>query len=232
MNYDIVYILANNLNDSELIYSVRSVIRNFPYNKIWFAGGTPEHIYADIQMPWTQIGDTKWKKINNTIKLICNQEDLTEKFWLFNDDFFVMRPITEVSEVPVIDGTLDYLFRRRIKNDKKILSYATQLLITQKALEQKELDILNYELHAPILMEKEKVLKTLNTFPDATQIRSLYGNQHHIKGKDAHDIKITNEDQKPTGKEIFLSTDEKSFQKGKVGEYIRNRFPDKSKYEL
>ena len=38
MKSDIVYILKNGEISDEIIYSIRSVCKNFPYRKIWIYG--------------------------------------------------------------------------------------------------------------------------------------------------------------------------------------------------
>ena len=49
--YDVVYLLKNDYASDELRYSVRSVVKNFPYNRIVFVGGKPDDIEPDIYIP-------------------------------------------------------------------------------------------------------------------------------------------------------------------------------------
>ena len=231
MNNDIVYILKNNLDDTELIYSVRSVCCNFEYNNIWFAGGIPKNIAADYHFPIEQIGRNKWLKVLYTIKLLCECDKLSDNFWLFNDDFFIMRPLT-TSLPPLIDGTINN--RIKILNTKyptQMSRYAEQLYITEQILKKHNYDTLNYALHVPMLINKTKALKTIKTFPETPMFRSLYGNQHKIGGTIIKDVKISDPNQKPTGKEYLLSTSDISFKEGRVGKYIKSQFQEKCKYE-
>ena len=228
MKHDIVYILKNDIDDTELIYSIRSVVKNFPYNRIWFAGGTPEHLEPDNFMPIKQAGQNKWEKVSNTLRLICNNNDITEDFWLFNDDFFIMQPVNDFPAA--VRGTM----RNRILELKKkhgYSSYANQLERTELFLRTKGYDTLDYALHVPILINKKKALETLKTFPNIPMFRCLYGNQHKLGGVYMDDVKIYELNKKPTGDEIMLSTTDKSFNEGKVGPYIKAQFPEKCKYE-
>lgn len=232
MNKDIVYILKNNLDDTELIYSIRSVCQNFPFRNIWFAGGTPQHVSADGYLPMKQDGGNKWFKVTNTIKRICKVQDISDDFWLFNDDFFIMRPCT-TSLPPLLDGTIE----RRINEIKNrqpqpMSKYAEQLFFTEKLLKSFGYDTLNYAVHTPMLINKNKALNTIYKFPNSPMFRSLYGNQHRIGGTLIEDVKIYNLDQKPTGDEYLLSTTDDSFREGRVGKYIRDAFPEKCKYEI
>ena len=62
--------------------------------------------------------------------------------------------------------------------------------------------------------------------------RSLYGNIYKIGGRNLPDPKIVNYKKQPEESAEFLSTNEKSFRYGLVGKFIRERFPNPSKYEI
>lgn len=225
---DIVYILKNNIDDKELIYSVRSVCQNFPYNRIWFAGGKPKRIIPDNYMSLTQKGCTKWDKVTFTLKQICLNDEITENFWLFNDDFFIMQPVEEFSTA--ILGTI----RERIeelKNRYGSSLYQEQLERTERILKSKGYDTLDYALHVPILINRKKALETIEEFKGYPMFRCLYGNYNKIEGVKMDDVKIYERTQEPTGNEIMLSTTNDSFRFGKVGKYIKQQFPNKCRYE-
>ena len=215
MNNDIVYILKNDLDDEELIYSIRSVCANFEFGSIWFAGGHSENIIPDHHIHVNQKGQNKWYKVRNTLEIICNNKEISNDFWLFNDDFFIMKPLTS-SLPPLIDGTI--LKRIKELNKKyplKNSGYVQQLSITKLCLHTQEFDTLNYALHVPMLINKKKALETLKLFPNCPMFRSLYGNHHKIGGTIINDVKIYDLDQKPTGEEYLLSTTNESFHNGR-----------------
>ena len=54
MNNDIVYFVKNTEENEELIYSLRSVDKNFPFNKVWFFGGCPKGLTPDVHIPVVQ----------------------------------------------------------------------------------------------------------------------------------------------------------------------------------
>lgn len=225
---DIVYILKNDIDDTELIYSIRSVVENFPYNRIWFAGGKPKNITPDRYMELKQKGYTKWEKVTYTLKQICLNDEITNDFWLFNDDFFIMQPVTDFPTA--IRGTM----RDRIKELRKrygASSYQQQLVRTENVLKRRGYDTLDYALHVPILINKEKALETIEEFKGYPMFRCLYGNYNKIEGVMMDDVKVYERNQEPTGNELMLSTTNDSFKYGKVGEYIKQQFPNKCKYE-
>ncbi len=230
MKYDIVYILQNGYEKDELIYSLRSICANFPHRKVWIYGGTPEGLDNVSLVPYTQVGNTKWERVNNTIKEICKNDEITEDFWLFNDDFFIMKKVRKLE--PMTDGTLWARVNRIAdRHGNRDTEYSARLRDTARVLRDRGYDRLNYALHVPMLINRKKGLETLNEFKGYPMFRSLYGNHHRIGGVIGDDVKIMKLSQKPTGKETYLSTDDKSFAEGEAGRYIRKAFPEKCKYE-
>lgn len=230
-DHDIVYILKNNYVSDELKYSLRSVCKNFPYRKIWFYGGKPDRIQPDEMVEVVQTGSDKWQKVNNTLRQICQNDDITPDFWLFNDDFFVMKKLDDLQ--PMVGGTLwaraQKIASKHNGNDSK---YSKQLRDTARILRDAGCDRLDYALHVPMLINREKGLKTLVTFPNSPMFRSLYGNHHKIGGVLTEDVKIQDLVEVPKGNETFLSTNDDSFKNGRVGAFVRTAFPDPCKYEL
>ena len=228
--HDIVYILKSDINSNseELKYSLRSVEKNFPYNKIWFAGGKPQNIEPDGFVPIEQKGRNKWEKVRNTIEIICHQQEITNNFWLFNDDFFIMQPIQDCPTA--VTGTM-YKRIQELMWKNNLSQYAKELFVTKKLLENKKLDTMNYALHIPMLINKQKALETIKTFENSPMFRCCYGNQHNTAEIIMNDVKIYQLNKVPTGKEIYLSTSNDSFTNGEVGKYIKEQFPKRSRYE-
>ena len=227
--HDIVYILKNEITTDELKYSIRSVEKNFiDRRNIWFAGGKPVGIEPDHYLHINQTGSNKWQKVSNTLKIICTTPEISENFWLFNDDFFIMHPIAEIPAA--VDGTMNKRIKELIQKNN-LSNYAKELLATKRALENRGYDTLNYALHIPMLINKEKALNTLYEFPYNPMFRCLYGNMYNTAQVVMPDVKIYLENITPKSNEILLSTSDKSWTYGKVGEYIRKHFPEKSSYE-
>lgn len=230
MKYDVVYILKNDYCSEELRYSLRSVCKNFPYRKIWFYGGKPDGIEPDVYVELVQEGNTKWEKVRFTLDKIFRNNDITESFWLFNDDFFIMQKVK--GQFPYMaNGTIErHAARIRARHGGVDSAYTRNLRRTSLDLSRNGYDQINYALHVPMLINRKQGLKTLRSFPDNPMFRSLYGNQWEVGGIIAKDVKIADPSREPTGDEALLSTTDKSFG-GKVGAYIRQAFPEKCKYE-
>lgn len=225
---DVVYILKNDIDPSELRYSIRS-LANFPHGKVWFFGGDPEGLTPDRQVSIRQHGATKWDKVRNTLAAVCETEEVSSSFWLFNDDFFCMKPCDGIP--PVFDGTL-YSRIVEIENRARCMSpYSLQLRKAAELLDSKGMDVLNYAVHMPILIDKQRALVTLDEFKHCPMFRSLYGNSCGIGGVFHKDVKIYDPKEEPDPDADWLSTTNQSFNRGRVGEYIRSVFTEESAYE-
>lgn len=224
---DVVYILKQDIDSEELRYSLRSVCENFPVNEVWFFCGCPEWAQPDHHVPFQQVGDS-WQRQFETFGEIARTEGVTEEFYLFNDDFFIMRPYTMSGRES--SGTL---YARALAVELAYgmeTAYSKRLKHTEKMLRLKNLDIISYEVHMPMLMEKSKVAQTYAEFDNRSFFRSAYGNQHFIGGEIVRDCKVATVE--PYDKDApLLSTNDRNFACEEVGRFIRSRFPRKCRYE-
>lgn len=226
--YDIVYILKSDVQPDELRYSLRSVCANFPYRKIWFYGGCPQGITPDEYVPFNQRGVTIWEKTTSTVEEICRNKNITEDFYLFNDDFYIMKPVTEM---PIYYDKTLYRRIQAIEKKSGINYYARQLRITREALQNEGYKTFNYAVHMPMLINRKKGLETIRTYPRLSMFRSVYGNMWNVGGEQHSDVKIGNSEIKPKEDCDFLSTGDLPMTETEVGRFIMERFPDKCKYE-
>ena len=222
---DIVYFIKESANNEELRYSLRS-LKNFPHNKVWIYGYCPKWVKPDHYVRVVQDQDNKWQNVNKMLRLACNNPKITDSFWLFNDDFFIMKPVKNPTNH--YNGDLYKRIVRLEDNYGKITEYSQLLRDCCKELESLGCDTKNYTLHVPMLFNRKKALEvfSLTEFPG---FRSLYANYFKIGGNQMRDVKITSKT-KEYKDGIYLSTDERSFD-GEVGKQIRSIFPNKCKYE-
>lgn len=223
---DIVYFVKDTDTDEELRYSLRS-LKNFPHGKVWFYGGCPKGLKPDHHVYVKQDQPTKWANIFKSFKLACNNDDITKDFWLFNDDFFVMKPVKDGPNY--YDGSLYKRVVTLEDTHKGFTPYSQQLRYTLQELECMGCDTVNYALHVPMKINRKKAQELINIM-DGPMIRCLYGNYFKIGGQQHSDFKIDSLD-KVYKDGDYLSTNDKSFNHGAVGKQIREYFPDKCKYE-
>lgn len=235
MNYDVVYFVKDTPENEELRYSLRSVEKNFPHNKVWFFGGCPEGLKPDVYIPVNQNMPTKYLNVRGSIKEALLNKDLTENFYLFNDDFFIMSRVSSV--IPAVDGSLgrkiQKLEDKYSTNDYKI-AYRRRLFNTFVALRDMRKDCLNYELHIPMLINKEKGIHILKTFNNTVAFRSAYGNYYNLAKSIYPDVKVMTVDTEydPDLHNVYLSTSDVTWRRGEIGKYIRSKFPEPSRFEI
>ena len=228
--YDVVYILRNDIQPNELRYSLRSIERNLPHGDVWFVGGQPVGLFPDKTITHQQKGILKWNRARSSLLKACSNGGVSEKFWLFNDDFFVLKPME--SEEPFFGGLLhDHILRVEHRYKDKRTGYSKALRYCEDLLKGADLSTFDYALHIPLLVDKKKMLEALETFPDCPMFRSLYGNYAEIGGIQHNDVKIVEINKGiPEGAD-FVSTSDTSFNCGNVGTQIVKMFPEPCKYE-
>lgn len=231
-NLDVVYFVKEEESNTELAYSLRSVVENLPYRKIWIFGGKPYNIEPDEFVKIEQVGNSKWDKVKNMYRVLCENENVSENFVLMNDDFFIMKkidgiePMYRCSLKAHID-TIRRLYSVRTGN------YSFQLENAYKTLKKAGIDEpLSYELHIPMIMNKKKLLDLLNRFGNVHGTRTLYGNYYHIGGKKMNDVKVFDGKLDFDKESVFLSSDDGIWYKqNELRKYIEDKFRKPSKYE-
>lgn len=181
---DFVYICKEGINE-ELKYSIRSVVESFPDSNIWVVGGKPDWYvgnYINVEQK-----ESKYKNAVENLKTISNSDQISESFVLMNDDFYIIKKIDKIEN---FHG--GYLLNK-INLYQKLngnSQYTRKLSGTYKKLKALGFENpLDYELHVPMIMEKEK-LKTVLELIDQFLWRSIYGNKFEVGGIEMQDVKV------------------------------------------
>lgn len=228
--YDVIYILAEGAADyEELRYSLRSIDANMTHADVWFYGGVPKGLVPDHAVRFHQAGASKWEKVRNTLYAICKDENVPARFWLFNDDFYIMQRINSTKAIR--NETLRDHYEAVEKVHGGRTAYSKALRRCEQVLEAKGLPTLDYAVHTPMLIDKDKALEVLEAFPDCPMFRSLYGNYCELEGVHQGDVKISDINKSMDPEAVLLSTSNKAFKFGKVGKQIKEAFPDICRYE-
>lgn len=228
--YDAVYILKANAKPNELRYSLRSIEENMTHGKVWFYCGKPKGIEPDEYVPHEQTGANKWERVRSSLMEVCKNNKLTKKFWLMNDDFFVLQPMTK--EKPFQRGLLrDHYLNIEQRHGGFPTGYSRRLRECEMMLQHAGLTSLDYALHVPMLFDREKLMETLLMFPRCPMTRSLYGNYAGVGGDFLEDYKITDPDATVREDALFLSTGDAGFG-GNVQAFLEKRFPEPCRYEV
>lgn len=232
---DVVYVVKEGAWNEELRYSLRS-LKNIPHKRVFIFGGKPDWVNTKnvIYVPISQTRGNKWDNTAYNLLQVCLNEEVSDEFILFNDDFYVLKKI----------DTLDYYYDRTLASRRadffarmpiyrfKTNGYTGRLLQAERALLKDNLPTRNYELHIPMIFHKRRLAEIIQSYNNIGAKRSLYGNLYAKNPFPTTDVKIWEVQGKPGTKDIFLSTSDRSFIDGEVGKYIRNKFKIKCKYEV
>ena len=227
--YDVVYILKASAPTEELRFSLRSIEKNMDHGKVWFYCGKPEGIEPDEHVPHVQTGGSKWERVRSSLIEVCRNEKISKQFWLFNDDFFVMRPMQKATNFH--RGLLsDHIKDIEHRHCGGTTAYTRNLRNCEMQLRDAGLTTLDYAIHVPMLVDRAKALEALQMFPRCPMFRSIYGNYAKIGGEFIKDCKTTDSERVIDPADPFFSTSNKAFA-GSVLEQMRNLFPDPCRYE-
>jgi hypothetical protein len=231
---DVVYICRDGENE-ELRYSIRSVLKNLKHDNIWVVGGKPSW-YTGNHIEVHQSGP-KFENARANMKAIAQSGKITDNFILMNDDFFVMEPVDKVEAFHggLLSNRISYL-----QNTYGRSAYLVMLNKTHRYLKSIGIPApLDYALHIPFVMNKEKLSKILD-IPISWRIH--YGNLYKIGGTEVSpngdsilDVKVYLRNGKlsaPIDNSIsntFLSTEDKSFKH--LEGMLQSKFPDPSPFE-
>lgn len=219
---DYVYICREGDNE-ELRYSIRSVVKNLPEGNIWLIGGKPEWYIGNF-IEVKNIGN-KFENITQCYYKIINDDRISNNFILMNDDFFAIKKIENIKNY--YDGLLEDKIKKHMEING-ISSYTFALKTAKKILLKNKIkQIFNYEIHMPMIFDKQKLkkIKDLSLAP-----RSLYGNLFNIGEESIKDIKIYDKKSDFINFNTdFVSTTDKSF--NLIKDKLEILFPNKTKYE-
>ena len=181
---DFVYICKEGVNE-ELKYSIRSVVESFADSNIWVVGGKPDW-YVGNYIEVHQI-HTKYKNAVENLKKICSSPEISNEFILMNDDFYIIKKINRIENFHsgfLLDKI--NLYQKLNGNSQ----YTRKLSGTYKKLKALGFENpLDYELHVPMVMEKQKLQEVLNK-NDQFLWRSMYGNIFKVGGSEMQDVKV------------------------------------------
>lgn len=231
---DIVYMVRDGETNEELRYSLRS-LKNIPHGNVIFAGHMPSWVRNVTHIRRQQVYHSKYINTTRNLMKVCRDPRVSDDFILMNDDFFIMKPIEFLPNYH--RGPL--LAVERYYRNLGATSYALGIEQTKNYMISLGLEptkMLSYELHVPMNFNKKNFMEMITQQQATMNIpvvhkRTLYGNLFHKGGIRMNDVKIFT-DTRPDPDATFLSSDDTSFERYHVGEYIRKQFQDKSPYEL
>jgi hypothetical protein len=193
---DIVYVLGNGSKwqNNEIKYSIRSLMLNCrSFRRILIIGADPGIFHYDDRLIFVPAPDNHKKEINiwNKVLRACQLEALSDDFLFINDDHFMLKPFHPEAYPFYAKGNL------ADKHYSGSDTYQMVLKATRNVLQKHGLNTWHFDIHTPILFNKEKFIRTHSYFSkylEADQelvMKSCYANLHGIKPTLMNDLKLT-----------------------------------------
>ena len=230
---DVVIPVRPGDNNPHLRYTLRSIAAHVPHRRVWIAGHMPPWVRGVGHIPTAQRHATKYQNSRSNWKAAFDHPEVTDQVLIFNDDFFVMRDLPGLPPVWHRGRCREVYahFERQIRRPGRYMLGMRQTMDLLADLGHD--DPLCYELHVPMLIERERYLEVWEIaqrikYPHS---RTLYGVLNHVGGTQMRDPKITHTGPHFNRGSLFLSTMSSAFQRGQVGAYIRSVFPAACRYE-
>ncbi|MEJ0072530.1 MAG: hypothetical protein WDN27_00310 [Candidatus Saccharibacteria bacterium] len=240
---DVVYLFkeSEEHDSAELRYSLRS-LKNVDHDKVFIVGEKPVWATNVEYIPVAQTG-TKGKNVARNLSVAVGTEAISEDFIMMNDDFFFMKPQSFTGNLhwgPLRDIIARYGVRYEEDTDYTRNMKQTLELLVSLGFD----DPLCYELHVPMILNKTNMRRMRQEVSGPIyQFRSFYGNYFNVGGVQIEDVKIFLDprhndpryEEDPAGylsAQTLLSATGGSFARGLVGTYVRQRFSEKSPYEI
>lgn len=224
---DIVYVLGtgSKLNNFEIKMSLRSVEKHLTgYRNIYIVGENPSFLTGVTHIPASDPFRASDHNIMHKISVACKTPEISENFLFLNDDHFLMKPF-EVDKFPYLySGDLGEYIKKR-GNDE----YGRRAQNTFNHLKAQNLPTKHFDIHTPILYNKEKFLTLVSSLDWEKKqyiIKSLYANSLQIEGVETSDHKYNNP---PTTDVAVYSTYPNL--RASVTRFLSEQYSNKSRFE-
>lgn len=238
---DVVYLVRMGDRNEELRHSLRS-LRHLTHDRVWIAGYCPTWV-SDLvgRIPVEQNPRTKYRNGERNLRAALAHPDVSDPFVLMNDDFFILGELEEVPVLhrgpmrPLVDRHRRPRRRRRGPTPRASGYRRAQLATFELLLELGIEEPIAYEpIHVPMPVRKGPMLEALDAGAgiNGVQYRTLYGNLAAIGGQLGPNVKISSSaGTVPKRGELFTSTNDRSWERGRIGEHLRELFSTPGPYE-
>jgi hypothetical protein len=228
---DVVY-LYKECGSQELRMSLRTLAANLPHEQLWFVGDPPPRWVKGAEWIPGNLKFSKPQNVFDNVRIAANHPDISDEFYYFNDDFFILKPVERVEMA--WRGTLDQNISKVRPSNKE---WHESLVITRdwlRMLGHKRPR--SYELHRPLPVNKQLMAETLELASDIRpdlppQWRTIYGVINRVGGVRDDDLKLKNGFTVDLDDHTFLSSDERCFHYNETCQALRLRFNRMCRYE-
>lgn len=212
-----IYIPYKHKDGEELRFALRSIDKHFPHDVVLITDKVPEWYKGEILFH-KDISDRK--QLNIISKLF---EVPDETFFMWNDDHFLLKPITEIKNW--YEGTLSEALAK---------AQGSYYQAVRNTLEHFG-DVKYYDIHTPCIFIREQIQRVFRLEWGDKEFVIKTSCLNSEEGEEMKDLKIY----RPISKEaiehltkdrIFFSTGATGF-KQQMKEFLTEKFPHKSRWE-
>lgn len=230
MLMDLSVVYMSGPQSEEMRYSLRSLV-NYPHSNVVIVGDLPSFVNPKrvTFIPGNNF-QNKHRNTTHNLFLACQSPAVSEKFALFNDDFFVTEPVEPAN---YHRGRISELLQELKAANWSQGRYIEGMKATAQIIGG---DPYSYDIHVPMLIEKSKYIAMLNDWSEKIKSqkvfhkRTLYGHLYINDATYMKDPKV--QDKYGHIQYPYTSTNEDTFNAGFVGQELRKLFPRKCEYEL
>lgn len=239
---DVVYVVKAEGDNDELRYSLRT-LQNIPHGKVWLVGHRPRWAVNVEHLPTRNHLPTKYQNSTANLLTACTHDDVADEVIYMNDDFFILRPLDRIPHLHMgpVENRVRYYDTKYERRPGRYRAgagrYRDGMVQTADLLRSWGVaDVLSYEVHAPMLIDRRKMAEAINRAARETRIvalhkRTLYGNLYRVGGELVKDVKVLTSTHTWSERQRFVSTSNQSWKSGSVGKRIRRLFAEPSAYE-
>lgn len=228
---DLLYVVRPGEGNDELRWSLRSVAQNVKHDRVWIAGFMPSWVTGVGHIPVEQPG-LKWANSTANMRAACEHPEVSDRFLVMNDDFMVLEPL-DSDHMPIYHrGPVTEVLAEHAGMEWN--PYITGMRATLDRLrETGHPEPLSFELHIPMPVSKAVMLAALDLGSDIPvwHKRTAAGTLGGLQGDQIADVKIHGRWEVPAAGQRFVSTNDRTFQTGQVGRWLRDRFPERCRFE-
>lgn len=229
---DVVYLVRTGEMNNELRMSLRSLV-NLPHGRVWFVGHKPRWATGIEHIEGNRHGRSKALNVLDNVRLACEHPDISDRFVMMNDDFFILQPNPDLG--PWVRCTLDHHADVLVAGRED--SWAKSIRNTRDWLKAEGYaEPMSYEYHFPVVLEKAAMVDAIERVgrfghPHPPQWRTIYGNLYIGPAEQVQDCKVKkSHDLDAVMGRPMISTTDGSFPT--IRSRLKALFPDPSPYEV
>lgn len=242
---DIVYILGTGSiwQNNELRFSLRSVEKHLKgFGNVWIIGEKADFLEGVNHIKMSDPSHCKETNIKEKIIRACREKNISDSFLFFNDDHFLNKDFIADAFPYYHSDKLSEAVSNRNRKDQ----YSWALQNTFNVLMNNGLQISNFDVHYPIVYNKDKFILSMNKYDWSSfpyydygfVVKSLYCNTVGIEAKDEfkiEDAKISKALQEPelikriSDKHVWSISDKAI--SPELFRFLKKLYPQKSRWE-